>query len=279
MLPRFLSILPKSKQEALVTLADTDGAAVVAGGTDLMVRMKKGESHKYLIDISGLKELRGANILDGRINIGSVTSFRALSMDPLVSTLAPALSQAASWIGSPQIRSMATIGGNIVNASPAADTIPPLLVHDARVVLESRDQVRAERLEDFITGPYKTAISSKEILSALRIEQLDGYTEGYRRIAKRAAWAISRLGVAWAISESDNTFTDVRLAIGSCTPAPFRARNVELFLIGKKREAPVIREAVSLCLSEIRRISGERPSFAYKLPVVRDLLGLLLGGR
>ena len=117
------------------------------------------------------------------------------------------------------------------------------------------------------------------MLSSVSVERLDGYLEGYKRVAKRAALAISRLGIAWAFREKDGTFIDVRLAIGSCTPMPFRARNVETFLRGQKREKSVVEEAARLCLDEIRRISGERPSFVYKLPVVRDLLRSILGGR
>ena len=117
------------------------------------------------------------------------------------------------------------------------------------------------------------------MLTTISLEPLPAYEEGYRRVAKRAAWAISRLGIAWSILEQDGTFADVRLAIGSCTPRPFRARRVERFLLGMKRETSVIREAAKICLDEIRRISGERPSFTYKLPVVRDLLQGILGGR
>jgi CO/xanthine dehydrogenase FAD-binding subunit len=278
MLPHFLSLRPASKREALSYLADLDDPAVIAGGTDLIVRMKKGESHLHLVDVTPIKELSGTAMKDKRIVAGAATSLRELSMDPLICESAPALAQAASWIGSPQIRNVATIGGNLVNASPAADSIPPLLVHDAQLTLESRDHVRIQALEAFITEPYKTTITATEMLSAISLEPLKGYAEGYKRVAKRAAWAISRLGIAWAISEKDGTFVDVRLAIGSCTPTPFRVRNVETFLIGKKRQNSVIADAISLCLNEIRRISGERPSFVYKLPVVRDLLHGILGG-
>jgi CO/xanthine dehydrogenase FAD-binding subunit len=278
MLPHFSTLRPKSKREALSYLSELEGAAVIAGGTDLVVRMKKGESHRHLVDITPIKELAGAMAKDGRVLVGTATSLSVLSMDPLIRSSAPALAQAASWIGSPQIRNMATIGGNLVNASPAADSIPPLLVYNAQLTLESRDHARTVNVDTFITAPYKTTIEVTEMLSAISLEPLTGYREGYRRVAKRAAWAISRLGIAWATLEREGAFVDVRLAIGSCTPTPFRARNVETFLIGKKRQESVITEAISLCLAEIRRITGERPSFVYKLPVVRDLLSGILGG-
>jgi CO/xanthine dehydrogenase FAD-binding subunit len=279
MLPHFSSLRPKTKGEALTYLSDLDRAKLLAGGTDLLVRMKRGESHDYLIDITAIEELSGAVLNGGRIRVGAGTTHRSLSLSPLVLESARSLAQAASWIGSPQIRTMGTIGGNLVNASPAADSIPPLLVHDALLTLESMDGERTERVEDFIIAPYTTTTTGREMLTALSLEPLPAYEEGYRRVAKRAAWAISRLGIAWSILEQEGTFADVRLAIGSCTPLPFRARKVERFLTGRKREIAVTREAVKICLDEIRRISGERPSFTYKLPVVRDLLQAILGGR
>ena len=98
-------------------------------------------------------------------------------------------------------------------------------------------------------------------------------------MAKRAACAVSRLGIAWAIREAEGRFLDVRLAIGSCTPRPLRARSAEVLLNGGRREKAVVEEAVKLCLEEIRQISGERPSFIYKLPVIRDLLRAILNNR
>jgi CO/xanthine dehydrogenase FAD-binding subunit len=275
----FSSLTPRTKGEALTYLSDLDRAKLLAGGTDLLVRMKRGESHGYLIDIAALEGLSGA-VLDGaRIRVGAASTHRSISLDPLVLESARSLARAASWIGSPQVRTVGTIGGNLVNASPAADSIPPLLVHDALLTLESMEGERTERVEEFITAPYRTTITGKEMLTAISLEPLPAYEEGYRRVAKRAAWAISRLGIAWSILEQDGAFADVRLAIGSCTPLPFRARSMERFLLGRKRETSVIREAVKICLDEIRRISGERPSFTYKLPVVRDLLQGILGGR
>ena len=133
-----------------------------------------------------------------------------------------------------------------------------------------------EQLEHFITAPYRTTLSGREMLSAIRVKRLEGYREGYRRVARRAAWAVSRLGIAWAIKEAEDRFLDVRLGIGSCTPRPFRPRKAEALLNGRPREKGLVEEAVELCLEETRQISGERPSFIYKLPVIRDLLRMIL---
>ncbi|HNS13811.1 MAG TPA: FAD binding domain-containing protein, partial [Syntrophorhabdaceae bacterium] len=168
--------------------------------------------------------------------------------------------------------------GNLANASPAADLIPPLLIHDTVLKIESQEGKREERLDDFIVAPYETSLKPHELLTWVCIKGLPGYREGYRRIARRAAWAISRLSVAWAVREDGDRFVDVKLAIGSCTPMPFRPRNVEKFLGGRKKDDHTIGEAAALVVEEIRRITGDRPSFAYKLPVVKGLVQKALRG-
>jgi CO/xanthine dehydrogenase FAD-binding subunit len=173
---------------------------------------------------------------------------------------------------------MGTIGGNLVNASPAADSLAPLLIHDAEVVLESKDGMRRMKVEDFILAPYMTAINARELLTVIEINGLTGYREGYKRVTKRAAWAISRLSIAWAIQEADGFYEDVKIAIGSCTPMPFRPRAIEESLRGKTKSDDTIRAAIEGILEDIKRISGVRPSFVYKIPVVKDLLSEILRG-
>jgi CO/xanthine dehydrogenase FAD-binding subunit len=279
MLPDFSSVIARTKEEAVRSLRDHPGSALLAGGTDLLVRMRRGETHAHLVDITRVSELSGVASKNGRLYIGACTTHSAISRNADILNGARSLAHACGLVGSPQIRNMGTIGGNLVNASPAADSIPPLLVHEAQLTLESNEGAKVESLERFIVAPYKTVISATEILTSIVIDTLKGYEEGYRRVAKRAALAISRLSIAWAIKEEDKRFADVRLAIGSCTPMPFRPKNVEAFLKGQKREKDVTGEAVRMILDEIRSITGDRPSFVYKLPVVRDLLLAILGGR
>lgn len=272
MLPEFASVNPETKEEALAYLTCLEDVRVIAGGTDLLVDLKRGGSCSNVVDVMNVAGLKGLSVAGGDIVIGSTVTHAAISRSPLLSDAARSLSVACGWIGSPQIRNMGTIGGNLVNASPAADSIPPLLVHDAVLSIESKAGGREEALEDFIVAPYETSLKPGELLTSVHIKGLPGYREGYRRIAKRAAWAISRLSVAWAIREADGRFIDVRLAIGSCTPMPFRPRNVEGFLRGKEKDDPTIGKAVAMVIGEIRRITGDRTSFVYKLPVVKDLV-------
>ncbi len=279
MLPRFSSLKVKTKQEAVKALVQYPSAALIAGGTDLLVRMKRGESYRYLIDITSVEDLKRVAAEGSRILIGAATSHARISADPWIRDSARSLAEAAAGIGSPQVRNMGTIGGNLANASPCAESIPPLLVHEALLAIESPQGERVTTLESFITGPYRTTLTGEEMLSAIEIERLEGYREGYTRVAKRAAWAVSRLGIAWAIKEKEGRFLDVRLGIGSCTPRPLRPRRAEASLNGNRRGKGLVEEAVNLCLDSIREVSGERPSFVYKLPVIRDLLRGILNDR
>lgn len=276
MLPHFSSLRANTKREAVTILADGEPATLIAGGTDLLVRIKRGESHRRLVDIASVEELKGVAAGGPWALIGAATTHSQISMDPLIRDSARSLAEASAGIGSPQIRNLGTIGGNLANASPCAESIPPLLVHEALLTIESIQGERLEILENFIPAPYRTSLTGREMLTVIRVERLEGYREGYRRVAKRAAWAVSRLGIAWAIREKEDRFVDVRLGIGSCTPRPFRPRRAEALLNGKPRERGLVEEAVKLCLEEIRQISGERPSFIYKLPVIRDLLRAIL---
>lgn len=278
MLPDFASAIPESKEQALALLASLEDVKIFAGGTDLLVKMRRGEKCSNIVDITAIHDLKGVAEQNSFISIGAASTHNEISTNPVIRSQASSLATACGWVGSPAIRNMGTIGGNLVNASPAADSLAPLLIHEGEVVLESKGGTRKMKVEDFILSPYKTAIHSQELLTAIEIKGLSGYREGYKRVTKRAAWAISRLSVAWAIQEEGNLCKDVRLAIGSCTPMPFRPKAIEESLRGKVKSDEIIRAAVEGILEEIKRISGIRPSFEYKIPVVKGLLIEILRG-
>jgi CO/xanthine dehydrogenase FAD-binding subunit len=278
MLPEFLTLNAETVEEAVAFLSGPDDVKVIAGGTDLLVRMGRGEEHKNLLDITGIPGLNVVEYGNGTLVLGSAVTHRAVNENAILQKEAPGLCEACGLVGSPQIRNMGTIGGNLANASPAADSLAPLLVHDARVILESMGGCRRVALNDFIVGPYQTSMKNNELLTRIEIKGCEGYREGYRRVAKRAAWAISRLSVAWAIKEENGFYQDVRLAIGSCTPVPFRAKEAEHFLSGKRNEATVVAKAVEIITEEIKRATGMRPSFVYKIPVLEGLLNDVLKG-
>jgi carbon-monoxide dehydrogenase medium subunit len=278
MLPEFASVIPESKENALAYLSSLENAKIFAGGTDLLVKMRRGESCRHIVDITKIHDMKDVSEHDGLITIGAVSTHNEISVNSLINAQAPSLTRACGLVGSPAIRNMGTIGGNLVNASPAADSLAPLLIHDTMVVLESKNGVRKMKLEDFILAPYKTAIQPYELLTFIEIKGLPGYREGYKRVTKRATWAISRLSIAWAIQEKDGLFKDIKLAIGSCTPMPFRPRRIEESLKGKAKNEETIQAAVEEIIDEVKSISGIRPSFAYKIPVVKALLEEVLKG-
>jgi xanthine dehydrogenase small subunit len=267
-----------SKGEILSKLTGMPGIKIIAGGTDFLIKARKGGDPFDVIDVTRIHGLNGIEEMGGKIWIGAATTHAKIAYSVLIREAASSLSTACGLIGSSQIRNMGTIGGNLVNASPAADSLPPLLIHDGVLRLESTHGVREMSLEEFIVAPYRTAIKAGELVTSVNLTSLMGYREGYRRVTKRAALAISRLSIAWAIKANDATYVDVRLAIGSCTPMPFRARDVEGFLAGKERSPGMIDEAVKIVLDDIVKASGMRPSYVYKLPVLRDLLTNILKG-
>ena len=278
MLPKFLTLNAETVDEAVGFLTGPDDVKVLGGGTDLLVRMGRGEEHKRLLDITRIPDLRSVGRENGSLVVGSAVTHRAVHEDAVLRKEAPGLCEACGLVGSPQIRNMGTLGGNLANASPAADSLAPLLVHDAYVVLQSKGGSRKVALEDFILGPYRTDLKKDELLTRIELGGCEGYREGYRRVAKRAGWAISRLSIAWAIKEEDGFYKDVRFAIGSCTPRPFRPREMERFLSGKRTGTGADAEAAEMVVAEIKRTSGMRPSFVYKLPVLEALLNDILKG-
>jgi len=278
MLPEFASVIPESKEEALHFLSSLEYAKVFAGGTDLLVKMRRGESYRHVVDITRIPDLHGISEKDGPISIGATATHNDINNNPIIKSCAGSLATACGCVGSPAIRNMGTIGGNLVNASPAADSLAPLLIHDAEVVLESNQGIRRMKVEDFVLAPHRTAIDAHELVASIEIGGFTGYREGYKRVTKRAAWAISRLSVAWAIQEEAGYFRDVKLAVGSCTPMPFRPKEIEESLRGKAKSDETVEAAVKGILEEVMRLSGARPSFVYKIPVVQDLLREILGG-
>ncbi len=276
MLPEFKCIVANSKTEALYYLFREKEAKVIAGGTDLLVQIQGGTAPKWVVDITRVPELQWN---------GDITTLSPLLTHGVISSSLSiranyeALAIACSLVGSPQIRNMGTIGGNIANASPAADSIPPLLIYDAQLTLESQQGQRILPLDQVLIAPYRTSIDKSEIITSIKLTPLCGYRSGYRRLTPRHALALSRLSVAWAIKEMGDAFEEVRIAIGSITPVAFRPIEVENWLKGKKRSDSTIEEAVVEVIKQVREISGPRSTHAFKIPILRDLLRSILKGR
>lgn len=274
MIPPFDYKTPNTIEEAIELLWQAGGKAkIIAGGTDLVIGLRNGDlSPQFIIDITKIEDLRKIVEKNGTVSIGAAITHSEIASSSLVKKYGKVLSDAASEIGSPQIRNMGTIGGNIINASPAADTIPPLMVLNAMGRVVSKEGEREVPLDQLFKGPYETNLKPHELLVQITFQKLPPETKSsFVRLARRNAMAIARMNVAIILQIGKNRIEDVRIAVGSVTPTPQRMSEAETFLKGKLPDQRSLQKA-SLKVSEamIKR-SGIRASTAYKRPVVEAL--------
>jgi len=276
MIPSFDYRIPNTIEEAIELLWKAGGEAkIIAGGTDLVIGLRnKDHTPQFIIDITRIEELRKIEEKNGTVSIGAAVTHTEIASSSLVKKYGRVLSDAASEIGSPQIRNVGTIGGNIVNASPAADTIPPLMVLNAMGRVASKDGMRDVLLVHLFQGPYQTNLKPHEFLVQITFHKIPSHMRSsFVRLARREAMAIARMNVAIILQmeKRKNEIEDIRIAVGSVTPTPQRMSEVETFLKGKSPDEELLKKA-SLKVSEtmINR-SGIRPSTSYKKPVIEVL--------
>jgi carbon-monoxide dehydrogenase medium subunit len=279
-------LVPTSLEEALAMLKERQGQArVIAGGTDLIIQLKKRESTaRCLVDVTNLDELKGIELEDGFVRVGACVTHQELASSGLIRERAAALAEGASQVGSPQIRHMGTVGGNIVNAQPAADTVVPLMALEAEVEVATATGTRRESLGGLCVGPGQCTVdATAEILTGVRFRAL-GPNQGsaFERLAKRKALSLPILNTAvvvtlkeWRMENGDrrDTFQEVRLAVGPVAPTPFRARKAEEALRGAAVEAQAIAAALELAAQEAQpRTNPVRGSQEYRREMVKVLL-------
>jgi CO/xanthine dehydrogenase FAD-binding subunit len=276
MIPPFDYRIPKTLDEACHLLWEADGTAkIIAGGTDLMISLRNGdETPRFVIDITKIEELRGIEENDGTISVGAATTHSEISFSALIKKFGRVLFDAASEIGSPQIRNLGTIGGNIVNASPAADTLPPLMVLNAIGKVVSKKGERQVPLSELFKGPYQTSLGPDDLLVQITFEKLSSDMKcSFVRLARRDAMAIARMSVAIVLQTAGkkNQIKDIRIAVGSVTPTPQRMSEAEAFLKGKLPDEEVLRKSSLMVSETMIRESGIRLSTSYKKPVIEAL--------
>lgn len=276
MLQRFKCWVPKTKSEALRLLTDLESTKLLAGGTDLLVELQGGKRFENVVDITRLEEIKWEPGSRGNL-ISPLTTHSKMADSGYIKESFPALQRACSLVGSPQIRNMGTLGGNIANASPAADSVPPLMIYGAVLLLESSGGQRELSLEEILLDAYKTSIGPHEIITEIKMNPLEGYRQGYERLSIRDSLALSRLSVAYAVRETEDTWIDVRLAIGSITPVCFRAREFETSLKGQKKDPGLLEQAIKTLISQIREKAGDRPTHRFKIPILKNILNQIFG--
>ena len=225
-------IKARSLEEALDFLGNYEDVKAIAGGTDLIVDIRKenvrAKGFKYLLDISGLKELEFIKKERDHVVLGALSTHTSLIESPIIDQHFPLLASAAKTIGSPQIRNRGTIGGNINNASPAADLLPPLIALKAQVKLCSARGERTMSLEEFLAGPYKTNRQSDELMTEVHIPLVsEDYLGNFQKIGRRKAMNIARLNLAILLGINNGTIFDPRVVPGAATAYPMRFRKVE----------------------------------------------------
>lgn len=274
MIPPFDYKTPNTIEEACDLLWKAEGRAkIIAGGTDLVIGLRSGVRTPHsLIDIGRIKELRKIEERNGTVSIGAAVTHSEIAASSLVKKYGKVLSDAASEIGSPQIRNLGTIGGNIVNASPSADTIPPLMVLNAKGKVVSKEGERQVSLYQLFKGPYETNLKPHELLVQITFQKLSSNMKSsFIRLARRDAMAIARMSVAIILRIEKNRIKDVRIAVGSVTPTPQRMSGAEVFLKGKSPDEESLQKASLKVSDTMIRQSGIRPSTSYKRPVVEAL--------
>jgi CO/xanthine dehydrogenase FAD-binding subunit len=278
MLPEFDLLRPKTVSEALGMLAE-DEAMPVAGGTNVLVDLRAGKHQpRALVDIARLPGLRGIQRANGHLVIGGGTTISDLLNDPLIAEHAPALKEAAAVFANPLIRNRATVGGNLADASPAADTAPPLLALDAEVELASQSETRRMPLADFLVGVRQTLRRHDELLVAVRFPVPPaGSANHFQKVGLRKADAISVLSAAVAVTcDAAGRCTAARIALGALAPRPLRATAAESLLVGQRLTPAAIAEAARLAGEAARPIDDIRGSAGYRRQVTEVIVRRLL---
>lgn len=268
-------ISPATTDEALATLHELGSSAtVLAGGTDIMVQIQAGQIQpETLLHIGNLNDLRAIDRREGTVGIGSLVSHHQIATDAELSKRLPALAESSSTVGGWQTQEVGTLGGNVCNASPAADTIAPLLIADASVTLASTGGTRSMPLAEFILGRRSTAARPEELLTRLDVTPCGGgMGEVYLKVAPRTAMEVAVVGLAVRLSMTNGTVTDARVAATSVAPVPFRSAGAEHVLIGSQLESEAVDEASRLLAAEAQPIDDARASASYRRTVLLRLL-------
>jgi len=257
---------PKTLLELTGVLAETSGS-ILAGGTDIIPKMRRAQfTPSILVDTSRIDDLRFIGEYDKRIFIGALTTHQEIADSVLLADVNPALVAAALSVGCEQTRNRGTLGGNIANASPAADTIPPLLVIDADIHLMQISGERTIPLDDFLVSAGKTQLLPGELIHSVSFQPLTGaWGVAFMKLGKRNGMAISVVSAAAAIKLSpDGKISKARLCLGSVAPRVVRSHKAEERLIGQSPKPQILVQAARSCLEDIAPIRDIRSSAEYR---------------
>lgn len=270
-------------EQTIETLRTIEGdVQLLAGGTDVLVNAREGRRYaeKTVVDIYGIQELCGISQKGDWLVIGAGTTHTQIEQSPLVREKAGVLADACRTVGSPQIRNHATIGGNIANASPAADSLAALCVLEAEVEINRLGEVRRIPLGEVIEKPYRTTLSDRDIITRVFVKATPaGTRHNFYKLGRRNALSISRMTIATLIGTNDQGVVSFfHMTMGATFPRPMLFPDVEDMLLGKKPTAVDISTVAEALSEKIPLIAGIRPSTAYKQPVCNRMAKRILAG-
>jgi CO/xanthine dehydrogenase FAD-binding subunit len=274
-IPDYEMKTPESLAEALRILAHEPGIwKAFAGGTDLMVLLEAGKlSHRRYLNIWGLEDLQGIEVTHGHISLGALVTYTDIQAHSLLRDEFPMLCQAASETGGLAIQNRGTLGGNIVNASPAADAPPALLAYDAELELISNSGLRRVSYSKFHSGYKQMDIRPDELLARINLPRVTSqFRHYYRKVGTRMAQAISKVCFAAVGAVKDREIKEVRIALGSVAPVPLRCLKTEELLRGRTIDPATVADAKSQLGREITPIDDIRSTKNYRLRVSLNLL-------
>jgi len=268
-------------EEALVLLAQPPGTwRPFAGGTDLMVLLAAGMlRHQQFVSIWGIRELRRIDVADDTVHLGAATTYSDLLRHETLRREFPLLLAAAAETGGAANQNQGTLGGNIANASPAADTPPVLLAYDAELEIVSVRGRRVVPYHLFHTGYKQTDLAPDELITGIRLPRRGGWNGHYRKVGARRAQAISKVCFAGTLKAEDGRITDVRLAFASVAPTVIRATATEHMLRSAALDPERIERAAATLASELAPIDDIRSTATYRLRVAQNLLREFLEAR
>jgi carbon-monoxide dehydrogenase medium subunit len=276
---RFELALPRSVDEALKVLKDRGSdAKLLAGGTDLLPQLKNGLiKPACVIDLSGVERVRALQGDASGLRVGAAVSARALERHAAARATYTSLSESAALVGSVQVRNLATLGGNLCNAAPSADMVPPLLALEAEAVIVGPKGERRVPLATFFTGVRRTVLAPDELLLEIVVPAPGPRSGGnYLRHTPRRELDIAVVGVASQLTLSNGVCSKARIALAAVAPTPVRATAAEQALEGKPVTPEAIERAAELAVGVAKPISDQRGSADYRLHLVRVLTGRTL---
>ncbi len=266
-------------KDAIRALHQMEGSILISGGSDVLIKVREGKlAGCTLVSINDLQELTGIVMEeDGTIKIGPGETFTRIAEHPLIQRHIPVLGHGVDQAGGPQLRNVATIGGNVCNGVTSADSASALLVLGAQLEITGRDGIRTLPLEQFYKGPGRVDLNRGEVLTAIRISPKDyqGFGGHYIKYAQRNAMDIATLGcaVSLRLEEDRQTIADYRLAFGVAAPTPTRCRKTEAAVIGRPVSSRLLEEIGELALGEVSPRTSWRASKEFRQRLVCELSG------